>query len=290
MTRLLVPTDFSENAENALELAGQIASRMNAEIELLHVLDIPEGDKFSGTENISFTGEIEGETGMDEVYFVKLMEKTRERINGIQQRPEFKGIKIFDKIKTGTPYRRIYEETLDGKIDLVIMGTSGTSNWEEELVGSNAERVVRRSHCPVLTVRTKIDLKVIRNIAYASRFIHNHPELINILKQLQDMLKAKLHLVKITTPGNFKNDKDNYATLKSFAEENKFDNYETHVYNFEHEEDGIISFAEEFKMNMIVMATEGRTGFARLLEGSIAEDVVNYAKIPVLTYLIKQNN
>ena len=56
------------------------------------------------------------------------------------------------------------------------------------------------------------------------------------------------------------------------------------MYNQEEEEDGIICFAESFGMDMIVMATAGRTAFSRLLEGSIAEDVVNFSKIPVLTY------
>jgi hypothetical protein len=105
-----------------------------------------------------------------------------------------------------------------------------------------------------------------------------------LIKEISNLLNAKIHLVIINTPGNFRDDKDNYAILKSFAEDNKFKNYEMHVYNHSEEEDGIICFSESFNMHMIVMATEGKTGFSRLLEGSIAEDVVNYSKIPVLTF------
>ena len=97
---------------------------------------------------------------------------------------------------------------------------------------------------------------------------------------------AEIHLVKINTPSNFKNDKVNKAIIKSFAEENDFENYKIHIFNHENEEDGIVMFVEENKMDMIIMATEGRTGFARVLEGSIAEDVVNYSRIPVMTIKI----
>jgi nucleotide-binding universal stress UspA family protein len=164
------------------------------------------------------------------------------------------------------------------------MGTTGTRNWEEELVGSNAEKVVRKANCPVITVQNKVKLTQIKNIAYASDFKHNHQKLVDLVKNVVTILGAKLHLVKINTPSHFENDKLNYAAIKSFAEENNFEDYEAHVYNFEDEEDGIISFTEQFKMDMIIMATKGRSGFSRLLEGSIAEDVVNYSKIPVLTY------
>jgi nucleotide-binding universal stress UspA family protein len=284
MKRILVPTDFSEQSENALALACQLAVRMDAEIELLHVLDSPDGDQSSDLDSIIAGGGISGGSDINAIFFVKLVEKTRERLNEIISRPDMMGLQIIHRMKMGTPYKVISNETENGKVDLIIMGTSGTSNWEEAFVGSNAERVVRHAFCPVFTVRNKVDVFSINNIAYASDFKHNHKHLVEILKEMAKFLSAQIHLVKINTPGGFQNDKINYAALKSFAEENKFSNYECHVYNFEDEEDGIISFAESNDMNMIVLATEGRTGFARLLEGSITEDVVNYSKIPVLTF------
>jgi nucleotide-binding universal stress UspA family protein len=286
MARILVPTDFSKQADYALDLAHQLALELNAEIELLHVLDVPEGERFAGMENISFTGESSGNAGMDDIYFYKLVEKTRERLGNVMGRPELQGITMFDKIQTGSIYRQISEETAEGHVDLIVMGTTGTSNWEEDLVGSNAEKVVRRSSCPVLTVRNQVKLTQIKNIAFASDFNDNHEILVDLVKKIVNMIGAKLHLVKINTPSHFENDKINYSAIKNYAQKNKIEDYDPHVYNFEDEEDGIISFTEQFGMDMIIMATKGRRGFARLLEGSIAEDIVNYAKLPVLTYHI----
>ncbi len=286
MARILVPTDFSKQADYALDLAHQLALELNAEIELLHVLDVPEGERFAGMENISFTGESSGNAGMDDIYFYKLVEKTRERLGNVMGRPELQGITMFDKIQTGSIYRQISEETAEGHVDLIVMGTTGTSNWEEDLVGSNAEKVVRRSSCPVLTVRNQVKLTQIKNIAFASDFNDDHEILVDLVKKVVNMIGAKLHLVKINTPSHFENDKINYSAIKNYAQKNKIEDYDPHVYNFEDEEDGIISFTEQFGMDMIIMATKGRRGFARLLEGSIAEDIVNYAKLPVLTYHI----
>lgn len=284
MARILVPTDFSKQADYALDLAHQLALELNAEIELLHVLDVPDGVNMTGMENISFTGESSGNAGMDGIYFVKLMEKTKERLGSIMNRPELKGINMFEKIQTGSIYRQINEETEKGNVDLVVMGTTGTSNWEEELVGSNAEKVVRKANCPVLTVRKEVKLARIKNIALASSFRQSEEKQVDLVKKIVGIIGARLHLVKINTPSHFENDKKNYSDIHAYAKKHGIEEYEAHVYNFEDEEDGIISFTEQFGMDMIIMATTGKGGFARLLEGSIAEDVVNYSKIPVLTY------
>jgi nucleotide-binding universal stress UspA family protein len=286
MARILVPTDFSEQADYALDLAHQLALELNAEIELLHVLDVPDGVNLTGMENISFTGESSGGAGMNDLYFIKLMEKTKDQLGQILDRPELKGIEIFEKIQTGSIYRQINEESEDGKVDLIVMGTTGTSNWEEELVGSNAEKVVRRANCPVLTVRKEVKLTRIKNIAFASDFKHAGERQVDLVKKIVNVIGARLHLVKINTPSRFENDKLNYESIHAYAAQNGIEEYEAHVYNFDDEEDGIISFTEQFGMDMIIMATTGKGGFARLLEGSIAEDVVNYSKIPVLTYRV----
>jgi nucleotide-binding universal stress UspA family protein len=282
MKRILVPTDFTEQSENALEFAYQIAKKINGEIELLHVLDVPDGDQYAGS--LSTGGELTGGGNIDDLFFVKLLEKTKERFQDILVSPEYQDVKIIERMKIGSPYKSIVEETEKGNIHLIVMGTSGVNDWEEAIVGSTAERVVRKAKCPVLTIQNKVNLNDIKNIAYASDFQYNHEDLVELIKEFGITLNAKIHLVKVNTPSNFKNDNENEAILKSFAEENKFSDYEFHIYNHEEEEDGIICFAESYGMNMIVMATEGKTGFSRLLEGSIAEDVVNYSKIPVLTF------
>jgi len=64
--------------------------------------------------------------------------------------------------------------------------------------------------------------------------------------------------------------------------------YTINIFNDLSEEEGIIYFADSINADMIAMATHGRTGFAHVLAGSIAEDVVSHSKRPVLTYVVKK--
>jgi nucleotide-binding universal stress UspA family protein len=75
--------------------------------------------------------------------------------------------------------------------------------------------------------------------------------------------------------------------METFAKKLKLENYTLNIFNDYSEEEGIIRFSESINADMIAMATHGRKGFAHVLVGSIAEDVVNHAKRPVLTFVTK---
>jgi nucleotide-binding universal stress UspA family protein len=280
MKKILVPTDFSDIAGYAFDFAYQIAERLSASIELFHVLDIPDT---MGYGDLNVSGTHLRASDIDNIYVIKLLEVTKKKMAKIADNPKYQNVRITHRIKAGSAYKKIYDEIIKEKIDLIVMGTSGVESWEQSLVGTTAERVVRFANCPVITTRKAVKLDKIKNMAYASDFQHSHSKLIKMIQGLSASLGAKTHLVKINTPSHFKNDKENYPMIRSFAEDQKFRNYDVHVFNYENEEDGIVQFSEMYQIDMIILSTRGRTGFERLLEGSIAEDVVNYSKIPVLT-------
>jgi len=94
-------------------------------------------------------------------------------------------------------------------------------------------------------------------------------------------------MVWVNTPNNFKADRITKAMLRDFATKHSLENYEVHVFNDVIEEDGIRHFADEVDAGMIVMGTSSHTGLSRIIRGSIAEDMVNHAKRPVLTVTMK---
>ena len=280
MKKILVPTDFSDIAGYAFDFAYQIASSLSAEIELFHVMDIPDSMGYS---DLNVSGTRSGFHDIDDVYVIKLLEVTKKKMKKIAENPKFKDVKITPKIKAGSAYKKIYDEIISQKIDLIVMGTSGVDSWEQSLIGTTAERVVRYAQCPVITMRQPVKLNKIKNIAYASDFVRFHPNVIQLIQNFADMLKSRIHLVKVNTPSHFQNDKENLANLKAFGEQQKFKTFDMHVHNHVSEVEGIVQFAEMYKMDMVVMTTRGRGGFSRILDGSIAEGVVNYSKVPVLT-------
>lgn len=289
MKKIIVPTDFSEQAQHALDLASEIASNTGAKIVLMHVIEYSKKQTtFLGSSTLNTMGSLSTGVEMDDIYFIQLFKKRKNQFIEILSDPSYANIDITDKIMLGTPYHAIEEEITESDADFIIMGTTGVNDWEESLIGSTAEKVVRHAGCPVLTLRKRVRLSDIENIVFASNFKELKPAYMAIVKSIQKLFGANLHLVYINTPNHFRNEREIIDHLKKFAEENEIDNHNIHVYSHQHEEEGIVWFAEDHKMDMVMMATYGRSGFSRLFEHSIAEDVVNFSKKPVVTFNLHQ--
>jgi len=175
------------------------------------------------------------------------------------------------------------------KVDLVVMGTAGSSDLENMIIGSNTEKVVRAAHCPVLVVNKKPLTTDFKNIVYATSMSENEEVFSRFVKRAQQMYASTIHLVRINTPGNFERDVVIKQYQQEFAKKLQLKNYTLNVFNDITEEEGIIYFAESINADLIAMATHGRTGFAHVLAGSIAEDVVKHSKRPVMTFVTKKN-
>jgi nucleotide-binding universal stress UspA family protein len=169
----------------------------------------------------------------------------------------------------------------------VVMGSKGAGGFEEALLGSNTEKVVRHAKCPVLTVKSKIEIDHVKNIVFATNFKEEDFHVADELKKLQEIFKAKLHLVRVNTPTNFETDRKIKAHADAFIKENSITDYTVNIYCDKVEEDGIIFFAQDINADLIALATHGRSGLLHLLSGSIAEDVANHAKRPVWTFRLK---
>jgi nucleotide-binding universal stress UspA family protein len=152
------------------------------------------------------------------------------------------------------------------------------------MIGSVAEKVVRHASCPVFTLRQPVALNNIHRIVFASDFRENDSAYTVLVKSLQDFFEAEMNFVYINTPSSFKNEREIKDVIKAFAHANNFKYFKIHVYSHQNEEEGIVYFTEDHKMDLIMMVTHGRTGFSRIFEHSIAEDVVNFSKKPVLTF------
>ncbi len=285
MKKIIVPTDFSAQAQYALDLAIEIAGKTGAEIVLIHVIEFAKKKSiFLGSSSLNTMGTVSTGDQADDIYFIELFRRRKAQMSEILSDPDYQNIVISDRILLGTPYHAIEEEITESEADLIIMGTTGVNDWEESLIGSTAEKVVRHASCPVLTLRKKVKFEDIEKIVLASDFKELKPAYIHILKSIQDLFKAELNLVYVNTPGNFKNEREIIINLNKFAQENELDDSKVNVYSHQHEEEGIVWYTEDFKMDLVMMATHGRSGLSRLFEHSIAEDVVNFSKKPVLTF------
>jgi nucleotide-binding universal stress UspA family protein len=197
------------------------------------------------------------------------------------------GVKVVVKIQFGSVCRMIQDYITEESIDFVIMGSNGASGVREIFIGSNAEKIVRCSPVPVLVTKEYFKGPV-NNIVFPNTFdTEDQEDLIMKVKALQNFFHAHLHLVWINTPLNFTSDTITYKRLQDFAKRFMLKGYTISVFNHTDEERGILEFSKLIKGDLIAMGTHGRKGISHLLNGSLAEDVVNHNKGLVWTYSLK---
>ena len=283
MKKILVPTDFSKPAMIAAEVAADIAKKANAELTLLHVVEEAVGNSLNVEGQVTADGRWE-----ERLFTMKLIEKAKKQLTKLVEDPRFEGVRVKQELRIGSPYHGMNTIITERKVDLVVMGTAGHSELEQMIIGSNTEKIVRRSHCPVLTMHSKPASKEFKNIVYATSMDKDEEVFSRIVRATQKLYDATIHLVRINTPGNFQRDVVVKKYMQDFAKKLQLKNFTLNVFNDVSEEEGIIYFADSIDADLVAMATHGRTGFAHVLAGSIAEDVVSHSKRPVLTFVTQR--
>jgi nucleotide-binding universal stress UspA family protein len=272
MKKILVPCDFSAPALEAVKFAATIARENKSEVTLLHTVELPV--LYDSNTVLAFEAD----------FMQDMKEGSAKGLEKIKSK-WLEGVKTHCKVEFGGLVPVFKEHVKKAKIDLVVMGTHGASGFKEFTIGSNAEKIVRNSTVPVISVRQAP--KQIKNIVFPTRPDLDQEELTLKVKALQDFFGAKLHVVFVNTPASFKRDAETLPLLDKFAKRFMLKNCTLSIYNDISEEEGIINFAREMKADMVAMRTHGRKGLAHLATPSIAEDVVNHIGCPIWTLKIK---
>lgn len=145
LERVLVPTDFSPCADQALEYALMLAERFSAIVTVLHVWEVPQGIGIESMPFVAMQGTVV--TLMD---FVRT--EAEKSLAELVARLEQRGVKVESRLVAGYAPMMIIEAQSD--FDLIVMGTHGRGVVAHFLLGSVAERVVRKAKIPVLTLRS----------------------------------------------------------------------------------------------------------------------------------------
>ncbi len=273
MKTIIVPIDFSEQAENALKVAASLADKHNSEILVLHMLEL----------NEAIISSTEGFYQEHTVFLLKLAEK---RMKEFLEKPYLKGIKVTPVIKHFKVFGELNEVAEKHKADLVVMGSHGTDGLKEIFIGSNAEKVVRNSSIPVLVIKKEIKDFKISDFVFANDFEKENVPAFNKALDFAKKLNARLHLVYINTPGdNFLSTQDIYNRVSAFLHEAK-SGMEVEIYNDYNVERGVLNFSESINADIIGIPTHGRKGLSHFFMGSIGEDIANHSTLPVITFKI----
>ncbi len=276
MKRILVPVDFSKEAEAAARVAARIAKKTNSEIFLVHMLELP-----VTTIDPAEMNTISSEPQI--IYFMKLAHKKFETFKNL---PFFKGLRVIETVQFQHAFSGIIDESSKNNIDLIVMGSQGASGLQEMFIGSNTEKVVRKSKIPVLVIKKNIENFEIKNIIFASDFNKESKSTFHRVINFARLFDAKINLLYINTIHNFNTSDNIEKRIALFMDDFDFDNYKTNVYNDISIEKGILSFGRKINADLIALNTHGRSGLSQLFNGSIGQELANHALRPVITFKI----
>ncbi|MBR9844787.1 MAG: universal stress protein [Algicola sp.] len=274
MKKILVPTDFSQEAENALKVAAQIARKHGSEIHLLHMLEIPMQDVDAVSAHVEVP---------EVMFFMKMAHKKFEEI---MDSDYLKDITVHEIVKPEASFNNVVDICREQGAQIIIMGSHGASGFKEMFVGSNAEKVVRNSDVPVLVIKNEHDEFSIDDFVFASDFKNDSKETYKQATEFATAFGAQIHLLMVNTAGNFTTTKKANERINAFIEGYSFKNYTINIYNDDSVEKGILNFSKDIDADLIGISTHGRQGIAHFFNGSISEDLVNHAKRPVITFKI----
>lgn len=277
MKNILVPTDFSECAESAIEVALDIAKKTNAEIHFMHLLMTPVNWVELPKEEEDNFQETKKQIGLAKSKLRQLKEKA------IKLGLKSKDFLVFDKGR-----EEIDAHTQHHKHDFIVMGSNGAKGFKG-MLGSNAQRVIQTSTVPVLIIKKKVKTFDIKNILFASTFEEEAIEAFKRILKFSGSMNADVQLLNVITPHNFKETDDALNDMQSFLNlsAGKGNKGRTYIYNAKTEEKGILKFSQENKIDVIVLATHGKSGFKKIFSPSITEKVINQSEIPVLSLNLK---
>jgi len=272
INKILIPYDFSETADLSLEHAVFMAKLLQAEITLLHIV-----------ETVSFTSAITHAFGGFEK---KIETATNEKLEEIAKNIHMKsGVKLSIRTEVGRIYKKICQVAKEMEIDIIVMGSHGTSGYQKFSVGTNTSRVVQEASCPVISVHTHAKGLGFKKIVVPIDDSHESRQKVPFAIELARKYGSHIHIVGLITFG----DEDLRRKFKIKVEQVEewvvqHDlKYDTRYMEGSDLAGMTMKAAEEADADLLVIMTEQEPSITGFLLGTYASKVVNSSSVPVLS-------
>jgi nucleotide-binding universal stress UspA family protein len=287
--RILLATDGSQGSTMAEAYAYALAHSWGASLTVMSVLEFPPG--------------MNPDYAVNRLYLDELMQEASTRLVDLKVRAGGLGLPVQSRIATGIPSEEVLAVARAEDADLVVVGTRGKTGLEHVLLGSTAERIIRRAPCPVLTVpaakpRAGEGLKAtVTRMLVPVDFSDCSLDALEYGALIAQRSKTSLRLFHVLEPVSYGLDftlphmaqressktaitkrlSDFVSTLTSLGLASDF------LISGGLPADSILDAARAQSVDVIVMGTHGRRGLSHALFGSVAESVLRRSSCPVLT-------
>jgi len=273
--KVLIPTDFSVQAEYAYLMVKKLEEKIPVEIHFIHVLGVPDTVTMDNDGNIETCGDIS-------VDYIASQKNIAERKLGDLK--TLYGNDITTHLELGKLTDKIISHSQNHHFDLIVMGTKGAWGLKEKLSGSETQIIARQSTVPLLSLMCDRSDLMIKNILLVHDFSNPKNENLNLLHKLIKAFDTKVHLLQITKDREESTKKSIMSNMESFALSNSILNNDKHVLNDNDVENGVIHFNQMQEMDIICIGTHGKGG---LFHHSATEKLINHLFKPIISYHLK---
>lgn len=272
LKNILVPTDFSPCSKNAIKIAVDICKRTGAVIHLVHAVHVP-------TPHIDMGGEALIEPVL-KGYEEEVEKKFAELDDEI---PGLKDVKHDHRSFVSFTIDAIYTAIETKHVDLVVMGTKGSHDKLEKMLGGISSEVIRISEVPVLVVPEGVAKFYPKKIAFAADFekLDSFGEL-EPLKTIISLYNSEVVVVNVSEDAKF-----SFSKLVEGFKVDKFFKNIPHSFKTVHDDDvkeGLFKFVDEAGIDMLVMIPRKHSLFERIFKSSATKKVAMEVKVPLLTF------
>lgn len=265
MKKILVPTDFSETSMKAIDVAISIGNRTDAELILMHS-SLP-------TEGVN-------SNVYAAIYIHEYLEIKRKNLNQLMDKVREKGYKgkisIDNKVDFTVP--AIVHAATEFEVDLVIMGSTGSSGLTGLVLGSTAGGVMSKIHFPVFLIPKDFVLPDSGNLLIGTDYkTAVDDKSVEMIRFFKEVLSFKVHLVHIVQEGEEQTDKDSYVA------QNYKDLIDGSVSVAGGKvEEALLKLKEKYNNAVMCTITKHKSWFENLFSHSVSKSLAHYSDIPLL--------
>lgn len=272
MKKILVPTDFSECAQNAEKYAFFLAQKIDAELVFLHVINTPvDWSKLTKEQEDFFPDSKEA------------IAHSKKRLNELVKHAESNKIKSRKVLIFNNTNEKIHRFAEDEHIDLVVMGSHGVYGFKDYILGTNTYSMMRNSKVPVIVVKKLPEKLKLEKLVIATNFKAETGITFRMVENLMEILKVKLIVLYVNTPTYFLETNDIMNIGKSFLDEFASYEHEIHIIDSFREERGIVQFAEKTNSDGIAVITHGKSDLQQYFSPSVSENLVGLTEKPIIS-------
>ena len=260
MKTILVPTDFSSNANKALEYASKLALEIDAKIIVMNSYQIPSG---STNVMINFADILEKDS----------KEELHKNLEEFKNRSEFSTIEYVPFSCYGYITEAIEIAATHYEIDLIVMGTTGVSNLRNKFFGSNTVDAIKKVDYPIVVIPQDVEFKKWENIILASNQDENIINAVEFLNDLINLSKVNLDIVSVIDSKDLEDDKR--PMLRNSLTNI---NYQVHNVVNPNVVDGILTYTSSNDSDVVILLRKTYSFVERIMHTSVTKKLALHGK------------